>query len=260
MSVTGPIFFLVFLGMAHSSAVAFTIRSSHILEPEAFFPGIVHDGNQVVIIFARNNNLFFRAYDTNFHPLDMAVQVTDRSDITDHKHILVHNEHYILYSTIGDEDLYLAKFDTDFNQLGVTTTVVEGSSTAPTNDMLLATDGSLLVTGIFRPSDRNNNETSGHLIKHFTTDLTPHGEQIIANPFNHVNTASIGFIDGVMGIVAPTPGVGEQQVQTQKDISLIRFNSNWQAVDDAAIVLVDGRDFTHWVGRGWLMDAYRLRL
>ena len=231
-----------------SAGITYGVGESILLESQAVFPGIVSDGNQLVVSFARSRDLFLRQYDMEFDPIGVAVQVTDRADITDHKHLFFEGEHYLLYSTIGDEDLYLNKFDLEFNQLGTTVTVIEDGATTPTNDMLLATDENLLVVGVFRPSDRNNNETSGHLIKQFTTDLTPYGEEIVVNPFDHVNTASLGIINGMMGIVAPSRGLGELQVQTQKDISLIRLDADWRPVDAEPIILVNGREYSHQIG------------
>jgi hypothetical protein len=232
-----------------------------LLESNAVFPGIVYDGTQLVVSFAQGGDLFLRAYGDDFSALGETTQITNRGDITDHKHLFFQDAHYIAYSTVGDTDLFLAKFDVDFYQVGSTVIVTENSTTTSANDMLLTTDGYYLVIGEFRPPDKNNNETSGHRLKRYTTELLSYGDDIVANPYQHTNTASIGLIDGLMGIVAPAGPVANPQVQTQKDVVLIRFDSSWQAAETEPITLVDSTTYTHdadgeglWMSTGFAYD------
>ena len=250
-----------------SEQLTFTIGTALLLESNAVFPGIVYDETQLVVSFAQRGDLFLRAYGDDFSALGETTQITSRGDITDHKHLFFQGVHYVTYSTVGDADLFLAKFDTNFSQVGSTVTVTEDSTKTSTNDMLLTTDGYYLVIGEFRPSDKNNNEVSGHRLKRYTTELLPYGDDIVANPFRHSNTASIGLIDGIMGIVAPSGSVANPQVPTQKDLLLIRFDSSWQAVDIDPITLVDSTTYTHdadgqglWMSTGFAYDELENQL
>ena len=250
-----------------SEQLTFTIGTALLLESNAVFPGIVYDETQLVVSFAQGGDLFLRAYGDDFSALGETTQITSRGDITDHKHLFFQGVHYVTYSTVGDADLFLAKFDINFSQVGSTVTVTEDSTKTSTNDMLLTTDGYYLVIGEFRPSDKNNNEVSGHRLKRYTTELLPYGDDIVANPYRHSNTASIGLIDGIMGIVAPSGSVANPQVPTQKDLLLIRFDSSWQAVDIDPITLVDSTTYTHdadgeglWMSTGFAYDELENQL
>ena len=183
-------------------------------------------------------------------------------NVTDHKHIFFQNSHYLLYSTTGDDDLYLIKLDTNFAQVGTTVTVASNSANTKTNDMLLATDGTYIVTGQFRPSDLNNNENSGHLIKKYETNLAYVSPDFTANAYAHTNTASMMSMGSQMYIVAPSLPVFGGQVQTQLDLLLLRFDSSFNPVDTSAKKLVDSTTLTHgsngdgiWMSTGLAYDS-----
>ena len=130
--------------------------SATLLESSANFAGIVHDGSRIVVSYGKGNELYIRPFDTNFNALAAATRLTSVGNVTDHKHIFFQNFHYLIYSTTGDDDLYLMRVDKNFVQVGTTVTVALNSTTTKTNDMLLTTDGTYIVTGQFRPSDLNS--------------------------------------------------------------------------------------------------------
>ncbi|MBF0606288.1 MAG: hypothetical protein SFH39_14035 [Candidatus Magnetobacterium sp. LHC-1] len=227
------------------------------------FPGIVHDGNRIVISYASGNDLYVRPYDTQFNPLAAATRITNVGNVTDHKHIFFQGYHYITYSTIADKDLYLIKLDTGFNQVGTTVTVTANSTTTFSNDMLLGQDSTHLITGQFRPSDKNGGQSSGHLIKRYDADLNYIAPDIVANAFAHTNTASIGLIRDMIYIVAPSTPIQGGQVRTQRNLLLLRFDkTTWAAKDSTAITLVDSNSMTHandgdgiWMSTGLTYDT-----
>ncbi|MFZ5776359.1 MAG: hypothetical protein ACOY3Z_12820 [Thermodesulfobacteriota bacterium] len=244
-------------------ALTFTASTPTLLQASAIFPGIVHDGTRLLVSYGSGNDLYIRPFSESFSPLAEATRLTNRGDVTDHKHIFWGNAHYLLYSTLGDEDLYLIKLDSNLAQQGATVTVAQDSITTRTNDMLLAVVDGVIVTGQFRPSDLNNNETTGHLIKRYDTSLNEITPDIVANDLAHINTASILQVGQGVTMVAPasTPAVGGT-VRTQRDLLLIRYDTNWAALDSQAITLVDSTTITHlndgdglWMSTGLAYDA-----
>lgn len=227
----------------HASATSLTLTkgTATLLESSANFAGIVHDGSRIVVSYGKGNELYIRPFDTNFNALAAATRLTSVGNVTDHKHIFFQNAHYLLYSTRGDDDLYLIKVDKNFVQAGTTVTVALNSTTTRTNDMLLTTDGTYIFTGQFRPSDLNRNEGSGHLIKRYDANLANVAPDFTANAYPHTNTASTMPLGNGMIIVAPSNPVFGGQVQTQRDLLLLRFDSSYRAVDTSAKKLVDSR-------------------
>ena len=233
-----------------SGIPTFTKGDAVLLEENAIFPGIVYDNTNLYISYGKNNHLFIRAYDENFTALADEIQITTDADqevgdgVTDHKHIFFQNAHYLLFSTIGDDDLYLIKMDKNLTRVGSIITVTSDSANTRTNDMILGTVGSKIITGQFRPSNLNKNETSGHLIKEYDTSLNQVGSDIVINPFGHANTASFTTFNDTVYFVAPSTPVGAEIV-TQRNLLLIRYNSLWTSLDISANVLVDGSTLAH---------------
>ena len=241
-----------------SMALALTLSKGTpvLLDSAAIFPGIVHDGSNIVVSYARKNDLYVRSYDSNFGALGAEKKLTSIGTVTDHKHIYFQGAHYLAYSTSGDADLFLIKLDSNLTQVGTTATVTIGSTKTKTNDMLLATAGTHIITGEFRPSNLNNNQNSGHLIKSFDTNLNPVLSGTVVNAHKHINTAALLQVGGRMFIVAPSDFIPGGQVQTQRDLLLLRFDTSWTAVDTSAFKLVDSKTLTHTVnGDGIFMST-----
>lgn len=250
-----------------SRTLSLTRGSPVKLVDSAIFPGIVHDGTQLYMSYGKANDLYIQTYDTGFNSLSQPKRVTSRGDVTDHKHIFFQNHHYLLYSTIGDRDLYQIKLDTNLNQVGNTITVASNSTNTKTNDMLLGTDGSRILTGQFRPSDLNRNENSGHLIKIHDSNLNYIAPDIVVNVHPHINTASLLKVGDRLYIIAPSLPISGRQVQTQLDLHLLRFDTSWVAVDSTVIRLVDSMQLVHnvngdglWMSTGIAYDSETNRL
>lgn len=255
----------VLLPVSSASATAtltLTKSSATLLESSAVFGGIVHDGSRLVVSYAKSKDLYVRPFDTSFKALASATKITSVGTVMDHKHIFFNNAHYLVYSTTGDNDLYLIKLDTNLSQSGSTVTVTQDSTTTMTNDMLLATDGTYIITGQFRPSNLNGNATSGHLVKRYDTSLNYVSPDITVNKFEHTNTASLLKIGSYMIQVAPSGFVKGGQVQTQLDLLLMRYDTSFNAIDTAAKKIVDSSTIKHsvngdgiWMSTGLAYDA-----
>lgn len=111
---------------------------------------------------ASKPHIFMRKIDySNINSQGPIVQLTFDADfasipnLTDHKSIILNNEIYIAFSTIGDADLFLFKTDINGNRIGNIVTVVSGSPD-PTNDMMLVTDGTYIYVLHFAPPSQQH--------------------------------------------------------------------------------------------------------
>jgi hypothetical protein len=251
-----------FSSVSATATLTLTKGNATLLSSSAIFGGVVHDGSQLIVSYAKGHDLYVRSYDKSFNPLSAEKKITAIGTVTDHKHIFFGSAHYLVYSTLGDSGLYLMKLDKSLVQSGITVTVTQGSTTTKTNDMLLATDGTYIVTGEFRPSNLNNNETTGHLIKRYDTNLNHVSPDITLNKFEHTNTAALLKVGNSMYLVAPSGVVKGGQVQTQLDLLLMRFDTSFNAVDTSSKKIVDSSTIQHsvngdgiWMSTGLAYDA-----
>ncbi len=142
----------------------FTLADSIKINNNAQIWGVISDkGDSLCLttIFTTSGKpqIFLRKISySNISSQGTITQLTTASDfasitnLTDHKHIILNNEIYIAFSTVGDADLYLFKTDINGNRIGNIVTVVTGS-TARTNDMTLVSDGTSIFVKIFMPSN-----------------------------------------------------------------------------------------------------------
>ena len=244
------------------SSLTLTKGSAVELASSSNFAGIVFDGSHIIVSYGKQNDLFVRSFDTDFQAVSEEMQITSVADVTDHKHIYVNNEHYIIYSTIGDDALYLFKLDSNLQPTGSVVTVTEDSTTTKTNDMLLASDGTTLFAGQYRPSDLNNFENSGHLIKRYDTNLNALAADVTANDHSHVNTASLIFIAPYFYLIAPSTPVVNGLVDTERDLILVRYDSSWTVIGSSSLTLVESSAHTHtsngdgiWMSTGAAYDT-----
>ena len=151
----------------------------------------VWDGRHIVLTYARHQKLWARRFDRNLKPVDNPVQVTLDSDpvVTDHKHLFLNGMHFVTFATPGDANLYMLKLDSNLIRLALVP-VVEGVSRERTNDMLLGTDGELLLVGRFCPCGEAG---AGHVFTVFDQDLTKIGSEVDLLKPRHTNMASIVF-------------------------------------------------------------------
>jgi hypothetical protein len=151
----------------------------------------VWDGQHIVVTYSRQQALWARSYDRNLNPVGDAVRVILDTDpaVTDHKHIFLNGMHFVAFSTPGDADLYLLKFDSDLNRLGFIP-VIEGTTRERTNDMLLGTDGQHLLVGRFCPCKKAG---IGHVFTVFDQNLIRVGAEVDLLKPHHTNMAETVF-------------------------------------------------------------------
>ncbi len=261
-----PMSMLVSLDDSDRSSVkrSFLLEKGEVvtLASGAIFPGIVHDGSRLVVSYAMGNDLYVRPFDSGLEPMDYATQITQRQDVTDHKHLYLNGSHYIAFSTLGDRDLFLMRLDNDFNAIGNTVVVSEASIQTRTNDMLLASDGDQIVVGQFRPGNLNNNEPSGHLLTVYDTALNLVEPDIVINALSHVNTASLMYIAQEYYLVSPSSPVAGRVVDTQRDLILTKWSQMWEPTIEKPVSLVDSTTLNHeidgeglWMATGLAYDT-----
>ena len=140
-------------------------------------------------------HIYLRKADyTNISQQSSLKQLTFDSDfigltnLTDHKSIILNNEIYVTFSTIGDQDLFLFKTDINGNRIGSIVTVISGSAD-PTNDMILTTDGTSIYVLYFNPTPPN----SQHHVYKFDTNLNQIGSEFTTTISNHNNIGNALF-------------------------------------------------------------------
>lgn len=70
-----------------SRGVSLTRGSSVKLADSAIFPGIVHDGANIVVSYAKQNDLYAVNCDNNLNQTSTPRRITSTGNVTDHKHI-----------------------------------------------------------------------------------------------------------------------------------------------------------------------------
>ena len=200
----------------------------------------IYDGTNIVASCETKWNISVRKYDLDLNPIGSSVEIVNNSDtndqwIADHKHIFQNNYHYILFAawndslSYGNGSLYLIQFDIDFNRVNFTTVAFNDP---PVNDMLLVGDGSNVYAGKFFPDD----PPAIHRIRKYDTNLNwmaNYSEGI--GDSSHVNGGSTLYHNGLFYMVAPYRiGPGNNSL-----FYLIKYNSEWEAVQDPKCILND---------------------
>jgi len=194
-------------------------------------------------------HLFLRKLNSSLQTQGSVVALTTDADpqavegITDHKHVFLNANHFVAFSTTGDQNLYLFKTDANGVRVGSIVTVVQGS-TDPTNDMILATDGTTLFVLHFKPPTQ-------HWVYKFTQNLQflgPRTETSTLLPHNNIGAAV--YENGVFEMVTGNNfGFGADVIRT-------RWNADFTAVGDPVQTLIDSDPgYGHWFSTGLAWDA-----
>ena len=214
----------------------------------------VWNGQQIVVTYARQQELWARRYDRQLNVVGGAVRITSAvdPDVTDHKHIFLGSNHFVAFSTPGNSDLYLLKLDWNLDRIRLVP-VVKGTTRERTNDMLLATDGQRLVVGRFCPCKETG---AGHVLTVFDQNLTQVGEEVDLLEPRHHNMASITFGNGAYHILsfarpkASTPNTPSDLLQLDFDPTTLL------ALDEGSIVKHHDSIFYH-ATTGLVYDSSR---
>lgn len=155
---------------------------------------------------ATRPHIYLRKVDyANINSQSTPVQLTFDTDftsitnMTDHKHIILHNKLFIAFSTQGDQQLYLFKTDINGNRIGNIVPVTLGPG-GPTNDMILTTDSTYIYVLHFAPPNQHHvykYDQNLNFISGITTTTNGHnniGGAILHNDTFHLFTGStFGF-------------------------------------------------------------------
>ena len=180
------------------------------------------------------------------------VQLTFDSDftsipnITDHKSIILNNEIYVSFSTIGDDDLFIFKTDINGNRIGSIVTVV-ASSPDPTNDMTLVTDGTSIFVLHFDPPSQQ------HVYK-FDTNLNPIGSSFSTTTLAHNNLGNSMYYGNNFYMISGTNfGFNSNLILTRWD------NSFAPAMASPQTILNSSSGDGNWFSTGEIADIPNLR-
>ena len=226
-------------GAQATSTLTFT-ESGSVSLGAGTFGGIDYDGSQISVTFGRNNHLFLRRYDLSLNQLGSEAQLTTNADtqaaptgtgqVTDHKLITTASAHYITFSRIGDDDLFLMRYDANWNRLGAIETLVLDSTNSKCNDMFMTTNGSTIYVGRFAPSNLTGYSTAGHFVSRRNLDLTLAAADVTAINPSHVNGAS-AIWNGSQFVLFTSNGAGGQP----HDLLKIVYDTSFTMVSNATL-------------------------
>ncbi|HED05438.1 MAG TPA: hypothetical protein ENI61_01990, partial [Ignavibacteria bacterium] len=166
------------------------------------------------------------------------------TNLTDHKSIILNNEIYVAFSTIGDQDLYLFKTDINGNRIGSIIPVVTGSS-YPTNDMILTTDGTYIYVLFFDPPDQ-------HRVYKYDQNLNVIGVPFSTTTLNHNNIGNALFVGSAFYLfTGDLFGFNANLIYT-------KWDSNWTPLTTQNIVTSSSGD-GNWFSTGVVYDSLNQR-
>ncbi|MBI2441623.1 MAG: hypothetical protein HYV35_09645, partial [Lentisphaerae bacterium] len=214
------------------AAQELTLVTNFALSYGSTFSIPVYDGSNVVISGETSDgNISLAKFDLELNQLSSPVVVAGTNDtaandrIADHKHIFQNGYHYLTFSISGANYLYLLKLDRDLSRLAITTVA---SNDPPTNDMLMAGDGTNVCVGKFLPG-------FGHRIYKYDADLNLLLTNAIGGPPNniHANGAALTYYNGSYYLVAPDTLAPGQNYRYSRLI----FDSDWQLTSNKTTIL-----------------------
>ena len=191
----------------------------------------VYDGSNIIISSEDDNEIYAAKFDSNLNILSKAVKIVSKTDmgsaIADHKHIFQNGYHYIVCSSQGDGSggkLLLVKIDTDLNLVAKS---VVTDNDAPTNDMLLAGDGTHIYIGKFVPGQ-------GHIIYKYDNELNFIKKTLIGGGDDrHSNGAVLIYYANKLCLIAPDTLAPHQN----SNYSRITFDENLQIITHKTTIL-----------------------
>lgn len=133
-------------------SVSFQFVKKVTIAEDAVFPGILFVNDHFYVTYTSvvdgKNRLFVREYDKDFNPTGFVRQLTNSDyGVEDQKIIYANGYFFIAYSSNLNRDLYLRKFDSNWNLIKEITVVLNASETDPTNDMFLSYINGYLYLG-----------------------------------------------------------------------------------------------------------------
>jgi hypothetical protein len=198
----------------------------------AVFSGILFVDDNFYVTYGapprdgERNQMFVKGFDENFGFTGFSKQLTDvEIGIADHQTIHIDGYFYSVYSTPGNRDLYLEKFDSNWNSVGMTTVVTASPMNQPTNDMFLNhADGFLYVGTV----DISPEHEFYQYIRKYDLDLEFKGEFVLTDVSSNVGSSMI-FFNNTFIIVS------SDKFWDDANIIVLRYDSNWNFIDSKTI-------------------------
>lgn len=166
------------------------------------------------------------------------------TNLTDHKTIVVNNEIYVSFSTIGDQDLFLFKTDINGNRIDSIKTVVSGSPD-PTNDMVLVSDNNSIYVLHFDPPFQ-------HHVYQYDLNLNQIGNVFSTTTLNHNNIGACVFLNNEFHLYTGGGfGLNTSLLHTT-------WQPDWQPVN-SSIILPSNNGDGNWFSTGAVFDSLNNR-
>ncbi len=225
-----------------SENITITLSQSVQIENADIWGGISYDGQYINVTTMMDRNIHLVKFNSSLQQVGSAVQLTTSSDlidskaITDHKHIYVNDTLYVAFSLVTDNDLLLFKTDKDGNRIGSIVTVFSAPS-APTNDMILTTDGTYIYVLHFYPNTQ-------HMIHKFDLNLNRVGENTVtSNTLPHNNIGNVLYKDNIFYMFTGN------SLSHSSNVILTKWDSNWNPIGSSSQTLIatsdgDGNNFS----------------
>jgi len=201
-------------------------------------------------IFMRKINYTNISGQSALKQLTFDADFTSIPNLTDHKSIIFNNEIYVVFSTQGDQDLFLFKTDINGNRIGNIVPVVTASTTGPTNDMILTTDGTYIFVLYFSTSPYPNQ----HHVYKYDTNLNPVGSPTVTTTLQHNNIGNAMFVNNEFWMFTGN------LFGFNSNLILTKWNSSWAPTIgiQQTVVSASGGD-GNWFSTGEVYDTTNLR-
>lgn len=236
------------------SAILIQQTASIRVDNANIWSGLSYDGSRILfttVWHAPNTarkQIHLRHFDTDLKELTVPVALTRDEDIpagktiADHKQIYQNDSLYLAWSTAGDKELYLLRFDAEGGRQGNQVAVVDGSQ-FPTNDMHLVSDGAEVYV-VYGPAGYDKE------LAVFDLALTPQYQKTISAGFRFSSLGSTSFLDGTFHLFS-----GDE---TQRNVIVSHWDQNWQLQDPPQHVVVptDNNDW-NWFSSSAVYDPKR---
>ncbi len=201
--------------------------------------GVATDGNYVMVTSVRAGSLFAQAFDPELQQslaLPNVVQVMTPTDFSGgetpggHRVLFAGGFYYMAVSTASGAELAIGRIRTDFLRDGFATVV--GGSADPTADFFMATDGTNISLGIFKPS----NGHTVHLLK--ATDFGIRSTVSIGSTqLPQKNGSGVAWRSGDSVFEMWTPGTLD--FRGPSDLHRVLYSAAWSATTADARPVAD---------------------
>ncbi|MFH0866940.1 MAG: T9SS type A sorting domain-containing protein [Bacteroidota bacterium] len=148
------------------------------------------------------------------------------SNLTDHKSIILNDQIFVTFSTVSSTDLFLFKTDINGNRIGTIVTVVTGSPTPSTNDMILTTDSTYIYVLYFFPPNQHYVNKYDLNLNFISLDTT--------NTLIHNNIGSCILHNNDFYMYTGT------WLSVNSDLILTKWTTNWDPAMGTPQILING--------------------